>query len=441
MGVRLPYRALKIINMAGKTTTANTAPRCSFCGRSANKVSNLIKGPADRFGKAPYICEICVDGAVHIIKMNSDPTNSINISKSKNGINPASIKKFLDEYVIGQDRAKKSLAVAVYNHYKRIDALKSISIDDVEIEKSNILMIGTTGTGKTFLAQTLARLLNVPFAIADATTLTEAGYVGDDVESMLVRLLQNAEYDIPKAEKGIIYIDEIDKISRKSENVSITRDVSGEGVQQALLKILEGTVATVPPKGGRKHPEQALLSVNTKNILFICGGAFDGLEKIIEKRVAKGSIGFGAEVFGRNDIKTDEILAQAEPEDLVKFGLIPEIVGRLPVLTTLDSLDTKALLSILTEPKNALIKQYKKLFRMEGVELVFHEDALIAVAEIAIKRGTGARALRSIMENIMIDIMYKIPSKENLATCVITKEVITERKEPVYLSPGKKALA
>lgn len=428
--------------MATKSTSANTnAPRCSFCGRSANKVTNLIKGPADRFGKAPYICEICVDGAVHIIKMNSDPTNTVNISRSKNGINPSSIKKFLDEYVIGQDRAKKSLAVAVYNHYKRIDAMKSISIDDVEIEKSNILMIGTTGTGKTFLAQTLAKLLNVPFAIADATTLTEAGYVGDDVESMLVRLLQNAEYDIPKAEKGIIYIDEIDKISRKSENVSITRDVSGEGVQQALLKILEGTIATVPPKGGRKHPEQPLLSVNTKNILFICGGAFDGLEKIIEKRVAKSSIGFGAELFGKKDIKTDEIFAQVEPEDLVKFGLIPEIVGRLPVITTLDSLDTKALLSILTEPKNALIKQYKKLFRMEGVDLVFHEDALIAVAEIAIKRGTGARALRSIMENIMVDIMYKIPSKENLATCIITKEVITERKEPVYLSPNKKALA
>lgn len=428
--------------MAAKSSNSTSnAPRCSFCGRSADKVTNLIKGPADRFGKAPFICEICVDGAVHIIKMNTDPTSSVNFNKSKSGINPASIKKFLDEYVIGQDRAKKSLAVAVYNHYKRIDAIKSISIDDVELEKSNILMIGTTGTGKTYLAQTLARLLNVPFAIADATTLTEAGYVGDDVESMLVRLLQNADYDIKKAEMGIIYVDEIDKISRKSENVSITRDVSGEGVQQALLKILEGTIATVPPKGGRKHPEQPLLSVNTKNILFICGGAFVGLEKIIERRIAKGSIGFGAEVYGKNDIKTDEILAQAEPDDLIKFGLIPEIVGRLPIVTSLESLDTKALLTILTEPKNALIKQYKKLFRMEGVELVFHEDALIAVTEIAIKRGTGARALRSIMENIMVDIMYKIPSKENLVSCIITKEVITERKEPVYLSPNKKALA
>ncbi len=428
--------------MAAKTTTTNAnAPRCSFCGRSADKVTNLIKGPADRFGKAPFICEICVDGAVHIIKMNSDPTTSINFGKNKSNITPASIKKFLDEYVIGQDRAKKSLAVAVYNHYKRIDSMRSISIDDVEIEKSNVLMIGTTGTGKTYLAQTLAKLLNVPFAIADATTLTEAGYVGDDVESMLVRLLQNAEYDIPKAEKGIIYIDEIDKISRKSENVSITRDVSGEGVQQALLKILEGTVATVPPKGGRKHPEQPLLSVNTKNILFICGGAFDGLEKIIERRVAKGSIGFGSEVFGKNDIKIDEILAQVEPDDLIKFGLIPEIVGRLPIVTSLESLDRKALLTILSEPKNALIKQYKKLFRMEGVELVFHEDALICVTDIAIKRGTGARALRSIMENIMIDIMYKIPSKENVASCVITKDVILHRKEPVYLSANKKALA
>jgi ATP-dependent Clp protease ATP-binding subunit ClpX len=319
--------------------------------------------------------------------------------------------------------------------------MKSISIDDVELEKSNVLLLGTTGTGKTYLAQTLAKLLKVPFAIADATTLTEAGYVGDDVESMLVRLLQNAEYNIQNAEKGIIYIDEIDKISRRSENVSITRDVSGEGVQQALLKILEGTVATVPPKGGRKHPEQPLLSVNTKNILFICGGAFDGLEKTIERRVAKGSIGFGSEVFGKDDIKKDEILAQVEPDDLIKFGLIPEIVGRLPIVTTLESLDRKALLTILTQPKNALIKQYKKLFRMEGVELEFHEDALVCIADIAIKRGTGARALRSIMENIMLEIMYKIPSKENVSSCIITKEVVIDKKEPIYLSPNKKALA
>jgi len=428
--------------MATKSTTTNTnVPRCSFCGRNADKVTNLIKGPIDRFGKAPFICEICVDGAVHIIKMNSEPSVSKGVEKFKHSLTPSNIKKFLDEYVIGQDRAKKSLAVAVYNHYKRIDSMRSISIDDVELEKSNVLMLGTTGTGKTYLAQTLAKLLKVPFAIADATTLTEAGYVGDDVESMLVRLLQNAEYNIPNAEKGIIYIDEIDKISRRSENVSITRDVSGEGVQQALLKILEGTVATVPPKGGRKHPEQPLLSVNTKNILFICGGAFDGLEKTIERRVAKGSIGFGSEVFGKDDIKKDEILAQVEPDDLIKFGLIPEIVGRLPIVTTLESLDRKALLTILTQPKNALIKQYKKLFRMEGVELEFHEDALVSIADIAIKRGTGARALRSIMENIMLDIMYKIPSKENVSTCIITKEVVIEKKEPIYLSPSKKALA
>lgn len=424
--------------MATKTTNI---PRCSFCGRNADKVTNLIKGPVDRFGKAPYICEICVDGAVHIIKMNSDPTINKSIDKYKGNITPSSIKKFLDEYVIGQDRAKKSLAVAVYNHYKRIDSQRSISIDDVEIEKSNALMIGTTGTGKTYLAQTLARMLNVPFAIADATTLTEAGYVGDDVESMLVRLLQNAEYNIQKAERGIIYIDELDKISRKSENVSITRDVSGEGVQQALLKILEGTIATVPPKGGRKHPEQPLLNVNTKNILFICGGAFDGLEKIIEKRVAKGSIGFTSDVYSKNDIKKDEILAQVEPEDLIRFGIIPELTGRLPIVTTLESLDKEALLIILTEPKNALIKQYKKLFRMEGVELEFHQEALEAVAEIAIKRGTGARALRSIMENVMLDIMYKIPSKENITNCIITKEVVFEKKEPVYLNANKKALA
>lgn len=401
----------------------------------------MIKGPVDKLGKAPYICEICVDGAVHIIKMNSDPTASKNAEKYRTNLTPASIKKFLDEYVIGQDNAKKALAVSVYNHYKRIDSNKNFSIDDVEIEKSNVLLIGHTGTGKTYLAQTLARLLNVPFAIADATTLTEAGYVGDDVESMLVRLLQNAEYNIPRAEKGIIYLDEIDKISRKSENVSITRDVSGEGVQQALLKILEGTVSSVPPRGGRKHPEQPLLNLNTKNILFICGGAFDGLDKIIEKRIARGSIGFGAEVYSKDDLKKDEVLAQTEPDDLIKFGIIPELAGRLPVITTLESLDAKALLTILSEPKNALVKQYKKLFRMEGVELEFNDDALESVAEIAIKRGTGARALRSILENVMLDVMYKIPSKENITNCIITKEVITDKKEPIYINANKKALA
>ena len=337
--------------------------------------------------------------------------------------------------------AKKSLAVAVYNHYKRIDSMKSISIDDVEIEKSNVLMIGTTGTGKTYLAQTLAKLLNVPFAIADATTLTEAGYVGDDVESMLVRFLQNAEYDIPKAEKGIIYIDEIDKISRKSENVSITRDVSGEGVQQALLKILEGTVATVPPKGGRKHPEQPLLSVNTKNILFICGGAFDGLEKIIERRVAKGSIGFGAEVFGKNDIKIDEILAQVEPDDLIKFGLFLKLSDVSRLLLRSKVLTEKHCLQFLPNQKMHLLSNIRNSSVWKELNLYSTKMLLSALADIAIKRGTGARALRSIIENIMIDIMYKIPSKENVTSCIITKEVILHRKEPVYLSANKKALA
>ncbi len=415
-------------------------PRCSFCGRSAEKVTNMIKGPDDKYQKPAYICEICVDAAAHIIKLNSDP-NASKIEKYRSNLTPTNIKKFLDEFVIGQEKAKKSLAVAVYNHYKRIDASRSLSIDDVEIEKSNVLLIGTTGTGKTYLANTLARLLNVPFAIADATTLTEAGYVGDDVESMLVRLLQNADYNVNRAERGIIYIDEIDKISRKSENVSITRDVSGEGVQQALLKILEGTISGVPPKGGRKHPEQPLININTKNILFICGGAFDGLERIIEKRLSQGAIGFGAEILSKKDKKKDEILAQVEPDDLIKYGLIPELTGRLPVITTLESLDKNALLKILTQPKNALTKQYKKLFRMEGIDLVFNDDALEAIAEVAIKRGTGARALRSIMENFMIDIMYKVPNKENIATCIITKETITEKKEPIYMPSNKKALA
>lgn len=428
--------------MATKPTTTKTSqPRCSFCGRSADKVTNMIKGPTDIAGKSSFICEICVGNALQIIKMNNESVSSKSVNKLKSNFTPAGIKEFLDEYVIGQDRAKKSLAVAVYNHYKRIDSFEFKTLDDVEIEKSNIILIGSTGTGKTYLAQTLAKFLNVPFAIADATTLTEAGYVGDDVESILVRLLQNANYDVAKAERGIIYLDEIDKISRKSENVSITRDVSGEGVQQALLKIIEGTISGVPPKGGRKHPEQPLININTKNILFICGGAFDGLEKVIEKRIASSSIGFGAPLVGKKDISKDYILAKVESEDLVTFGLIPELVGRLPIVTSLDSLDREALLNILTVPKNAIIKQFKKLFRMEGVQLEFKEDALEAIADIAINRASGARALRSIIESVMLDIMYKIPSRQNITHCIVTKEVVSEKAEPIYMNANKKALA
>lgn len=429
--------------MANKptTTTKITQPRCSFCGRSADKVTNMIKGPTDVAGKSSYICEICVGNALQIIKMNNESVTSKSVNKLKTNFTPLGIKDFLDEYVVGQERAKKSLAVAVYNHYKRIDSFEFKTLDDVEIEKSNVILIGSTGTGKTYLAQTLAKFLNVPFAIADATTLTEAGYVGDDVESILVRLLQNANYDVAKAERGIIYLDEIDKISRKSENVSITRDVSGEGVQQALLKIVEGTISGVPPKGGRKHPEQPLININTKNILFICGGAFDGLEKVIEKRIASSSIGFGAPLVGKKDISKDYILAKVESEDLVTFGLIPELVGRLPIITSLDSLDREALLNILTVPKNAIIKQFKKLFRMEGVQLEFKEDALEEIADIAIHRASGARALRSIIESVMLDIMFKIPSRQNITHCIVTKEVVTDRAEPVYLNANKKALA